>query len=181
VGAGRPREGIAILERGTQALPDSWRLRQDLGFFYFLFLGDAHKAAQTLTEAAALPGAAFWLKTLAADILVQAGDRRTSRQMWQHMYDQAEEGVIKANAALWLKILDAVDAADRLSAQVREYERRMGRPPASLNELQNRGLLREPTADPSGIPYAYDPVTGQVTVSPQSTLYRPFPSPRRIP
>ena len=37
-GAGRPDLGVAILAKGCQALPDNWRLRQELGFFHFLFL-----------------------------------------------------------------------------------------------------------------------------------------------
>ncbi|HSB60454.1 MAG TPA: hypothetical protein VLI67_01960, partial [Vicinamibacteria bacterium] len=89
-GAGRPREGVAILERGSRALPDSWRLRQDLGFFYFLFLKDAQKASEVLTEASKIPGAAFWLQAMAADLLAKGGDRQKSRRMWQRMYEQAE-------------------------------------------------------------------------------------------
>ncbi len=44
-GAGRPQEGIEVLEKGARAMPESWRLRQHLGFFHFLYLGDARRAA----------------------------------------------------------------------------------------------------------------------------------------
>jgi len=171
-GAGRPHEGVAVLERGTRALPDSWRLRQDLGFFHFLFLKDPEKAAEVLTEASKIPGAAFWLEALAADLLAKGGDREKSRRMWRQMYEQAEEGVLKTNALARLQVLDAFDAADRLTAAVKEFERRHGRPPSSLGELAASGLARGPIVDSTGVPFVLDRSTGRVGVSPRSTLWR---------
>ena len=43
VGKGNPRAGVALLERGVRTLPASWRLRQDLGYFRFIFLNDADR------------------------------------------------------------------------------------------------------------------------------------------
>ncbi len=173
IGAGRPRDGIAILERGTKALPQAWRLRQDLGFFHFLFLDDAHRAAEILFEAAEIPGAAYWLKTLAADILAKGGEREASRRMWQQLYEQSEEGVIKQNARERLRILDALDQADALTAKAAEFERRVGRRPRSLSELTAIGVAGRLLADSSGAPFAYDPETGRVRISQNSVLWRP--------
>jgi len=99
VGAGRPREGIAILERGVAAVPGNWRLRQDLGFFTYLFLHDVKRAAGILEEAADVPGAPFWLRTLAADLLLKGGERQTARAMWTQMYEQAEEALVRRTPA----------------------------------------------------------------------------------
>jgi len=172
-GAGRPREGIELLRQGTQQNPGSWRLRQDLGFFYFLYLGDARKAAMVLNEAAEIPGAAFWLRSLAADLLAQGGDRQDSRRMWQQLYDQAEEGVLKENARLQLRILDARDQADALGAAVARFEARHARRPRDLRELVRAGAWHGPLADSAGVPFQYDENTGQVRVSRQSPLWRP--------
>lgn len=172
VGAGRPTAGVALLERGVERLPMSWRLRQDLGFFIHLFLGDSERAARVLDEAAAIPGAAFWLRTLAAEILAKGGDRAASRRMWQQMFDQAEGGLLKANAREHLQVLDALDQADRLSVAVREFATRVGRLPATLDELRSRGRALDPLVDASGTPFAYDPATGAVIVSRQSPLWR---------
>jgi hypothetical protein len=172
LGAGRPREAVALLERGARALPDNWRIRQDLGFFLFLYLHDHRRAAQVLLEASKLPGAAFWLKNLAADILARGGDRATARRMWRQIHAQSE-GVVRANAEVNLQVLDALDQAERLTALVEQWRAHAGRRPRSLDELRAAGLLRGPALDPSGRPYAYDPDTGRVTVSPESTLYRP--------
>jgi hypothetical protein len=170
VGAGRPRAGVALLERGVAVLPDSWRLRQELGFFTHLFLRDSAGAARILDEASRQPGAPFWLRTLGASLLAQGGDRASARRMWQQMYDQAEGDFLKYNALQHLRVLDARDQADRLTAAAAEFQRRFGRRPSRLEEV--RRLARDPLTDEAGVPFAYDSVTGHVTVSRQSPLWR---------
>jgi hypothetical protein len=172
-GAGRPREGIDLLARGVQSLPGSWRLRQDYGFFHEIYLHDSRRAAAILDEAAAVPGAPFWLRTLAADLLAKGGGRVEARRMWQQMYEQAEEGVIRENARVRLQILDSLDVADRLTALAAEFQRRTGRLPARLGELVEARLWRGPLTDAEGIPFGYDPGTGRAFISQQSPLWRP--------
>jgi hypothetical protein len=172
-GAGRPREGIEVLEKGVRNLPESWRLRQTLGFFYFLYLHDAHKAARILEEAADLPGAAFWLRSLAADLLSKGGDRESARKMWHRMYEQSEEGILRRHARFQLEILDSRDLADRLTAVVQEFHRRRGRRPESLEDLRRAGLWRGPLKDLAGVPFRYDDSTGQVSIAKESPLWRP--------
>jgi hypothetical protein len=173
LGAGRPREGIEVLERGAQALPGSWRLRQDLGFFQFLFMGDATAAAKVLVEASQIPGAAYWLRTLAADLLAKGGDRESSRRMWRQMFEQSEEGVIRENARVWLMILDSLDVRDALAAAVADFERRYGRRPAQLEELVTSGGWKGPLVDSSGVRLGYDPETGRVFIPETSPMWRP--------
>ena len=173
VGAGRPQEGIAVLERGTRAMPESWRLRQDLGFFHFLFLDDAQTAARILTEAAEIPGAAFWLKNLAADVLDWGGDREKSRLMWRRMFEQSEPGIIRENARVRLQILDGRDLADQLTVRVAELEKRVGHRPERLDDLVGAGLWTGPLVDPGGAAFDYDRNTGRVNISQKSPLWRP--------
>jgi hypothetical protein len=172
-GAGRPLAGIAVLERGAANLPQSWRLRQDLGFFTFLFLKQPQRAAEILTEARKIPGAPFWLESLAADTLSKGGDRQAARRMWRQMYEQAEEGILKANAQDRLSVLDALDQADRLTTAVAEFERQFGRRPRELEELVARGVTRDAIVDSTGVPFAYDPGSGKVKVAETSRLWRP--------
>lgn len=172
-GAGRPEEGVAVMERGCRANPRSWRLHQDLGFFYFVYLKDAAKAAEVLTNARRIPGAPYWLEAMAAQLLGQSGDRATARRMWQAMYDQSEEGPIRANAETNLRVIDAADGADRIQGLVVRFAEANGRRPLSLAELQQAGILHGSAKDPSGTPYDYDATTGKVNVSRLSSLYRP--------
>jgi hypothetical protein len=172
VGAGRPDLGIAVLERGVANNPLSWRLHQELGFFHFVYRHDSRRAAQILIDAAKIPGAAFWLKNLAAEILGKGGEREIARRMWREMFEQSE-GAIKENARAHLKILEAADTADRLSAVAGVFRQRNGRWPRSLGELADAGLVpRAALLDPIGIPYEYDAVTGTVRVSITSALRR---------
>ncbi len=173
IGAGRPREGIEVLEKGARNNPGSWRLRQDLAFFHYIYLHDAERAAAVLNEAAELPGAAFWLRMLSADLLAKGGERANSRRMWQQMYDQAEPGIIKDNAALRLRILDSRDLADRLTGLVATFARRTGRRPARLTELRAAGLWRGPLVDASGTPFGYDPEKGLAFIERASPMWRP--------
>jgi hypothetical protein len=173
LGAGRPREGIEVLERGASALPASWRLRQDLGFFHYLYLHDAKTAASVLNEAAGIPGAPFWLRTMAADLAARGGNRADSRAMWRQMFEQAEEGIIRENARLRLQILDSLDARDAVAAAAAEFEQREGRRPARLEELAPAGLWRGPLTDAAGVPFGYDAETGRVVIRGESPMWRP--------
>jgi hypothetical protein len=173
LGAGRPREGVEVLEAGVRNLPGSWRLRQDLGFFHFVYLHDSERAASILNEAADLPGAAFWLRTLAADLLAKAGDRAASRRMWRQMFEQAEAGIIKENARARLQILDSLDRGDRLARLAAEFERRRGRLPGRLEELREAGLWGGPLTDAAGVPFGYDAGTGRVFIDKASPMWRP--------
>jgi len=173
VGAGRPREGAEVLEKGAANIPDSWRLRQDLGFYYYLYLHDPEHAAEVLNRAADIPGAAYWLRTLAADLLAQGGDRERSRRMWQQMYDQAEPGAIRANAKEHLRLLDSRDLADRLTELAHRVAERTGRAPATLEQLRAAAAGRLPTVDAAGVPFSYDPEKGVVAIAQDSPMWRP--------
>lgn len=173
LGAGRPEDGVRLLERGVAAMPEAWRLRQDLGFFHYLFLKDAQTASRILLEAAEVKGAAFWLRTLAADLLTKGGDREASRRMWKQMLEQSEEGIIRDNARSRLSILDSLDAADAVARGVLEFEQRHGRRPARLEELVAAGLWRGPLVDAANVPFGYDAATGQVSIQETSPMWRP--------
>lgn len=173
VGAGRPREGLQILEKGITAMPLNWRLRQDLGFFTFLFGRDPAKAASILEEASRLPGAAFWLRAMAGDMLLRHGSRDVARRMWRQVSEDATAPIIRQNAVVRLEILDALDAVDAIAAHVEAFTRRTGRHPESLEELRRAGLLPGSSVDSSGTPYDYDPATGRVRLSTKSPLWRP--------
>jgi len=173
VGAGRPHEGIELLEKGIAQMPLAWRLRQDLGFFHHIFLGDSDRAAAILNDAAKVPGAAFWLRTLAADLLVKGGRRAEARRMWRQMFEQEEAGIIKENARQRLQILDSLDLADAIAAAVGAFEQRNGRRPADLQQLRASGLWRGPLEDVARVPFRYDVSTGKVEISTTSPLWRP--------
>ena len=169
-GAGQPQAAVRLLERGARAMPESWRVRQDLGFFQYFFLKDSQEAARVLLEAVELPGAPIWFRTAAADFLRRGGERETSRSVWAHLYEQTE-GQMRENALFNLRRLDALDAQDALQKAVDEFKARSGRYPSALAELSEAFRQKAP-ADPSGTPFAYDGVTGKVAIAKGSYFWR---------
>jgi len=172
VGKGDPEAGIKVLEKGARNLPRSWRLRQDLGYFRYLFLRDAAGGAQVLLEAAKLPGAPFWLETLAGTILARGGERQSSRLVWQRMYEQAEAGILRENARYNLQRLDALDAIDALNAAAKRFAEQQGRPPREARELMAFGLDPRLLKDPTGVPFEYDPARQGFWFSKSSGMWR---------
>jgi hypothetical protein len=172
-GAGRPRDGVALLRQGTRNLPESWTMVGQLGFYYYLFLHDSVSAAAVLNQAAKRPGAPFWFPAMAADLLAKGGERATARRMWQQMYEQSEEGVIKRNAELRLQIYDSLDRADRLESLVSRYRARTGSNPRRLLDLVASGLWDGSLSDVAGVAFDYDQKSGRVSIARHSSMWRP--------
>jgi tetratricopeptide (TPR) repeat protein len=172
-GPGKPEEGVRVLERGIRNLPDSWRLRWDLGSLYYFFLQDHERAADVLLKAAEIKGAPFWLKNLAATILGKGGDRATAREIWKAQYEQAGVDAIRDNALLHIQLLDALDMVDGLNDSCRRFAERTGRPPRSPSELVAGGMIARIPTDPSGVPFEYDPHDGRFSIANGSKFWRP--------
>lgn len=170
MGAGKPAEGIEVLEAGVRSLPGSWRLRWDLGSFWFVFMQDSKQAAEVLVEASKLPGAPFWLESLAGKFLM-GDDRNAARAIWQRQYETGE-GLMRENAAHHLQVIDALDTRDSLQALAARFHDEHGRHPDELSELVAAGLVREIPRDASGAAFVYDPETGRVSIARGSRLWR---------
>jgi len=169
-GAGKPEEGIAILERGIAALPGSWRLRWEMGSAYYFFLRDPPRAAAALRAGAQLPGAPFWMETLAARFLL-GKDRNSSREIWQRQAEMSD-GYMRDNALHHLRLLDSLDARDAARALVERYKAEHGAWPRSLDELVRKGYARSLPVDASGRALAYDAEKGSVDIAQGSPYWR---------
>lgn len=175
-GAGRPDLAVRLLEKGIRARPDRWQYYQDAGFVYYWWVHDYQAAARWFTRAGEIPGAPWWLKSLAAVTLATGGDRSGARWLWQQLGQTADNEWLRSEAARRLQQLDALDAIDTLETAVRAFQRQAGRSPYSWTELVASGLIRATPVDPTGEPFLLDSVTGRVSVSPSSRLW-PMPTP----
>jgi len=174
-GAGRPDLATSLLEKGVRNQPQNWWYLHDIGFVHYWWRGDYREAAAWFQKASEVPGAPFWLKSMAAVTLTQGGDRETSRRLWQSLLAGADNDWLRENARLRLAQLDALDQIDQLQAVVRLFASRTGTFPASLQVLVQAGYLRWVPVDPAGTPYAVDPQTGVVSLGAGSTL-APLPT-----
>lgn len=173
-GPGRADQAIQLLEKGLEQDPRRWEYAQDIGFVYYWWVGDYVKAGEWFKRAADIPGAADWLGPLAAITLAEGGSRQSSRRLWMDLHENTEVDWIRTTAEHRLKQLDAMDAIDELNRNSRAFIARRGRPPANWRELAMDRQWRSLPVDPTGIPYILDPETGEVTVSPGSSLW-PLP------
>lgn len=170
MGAGRPAEGIEILDQGIQALPSSWRLHFDKGSAYYFYLNDPARAAAALRQGAGLPGAPFWMESLAGRFLL-AHDRNAAREIWQRQAEMSAS-YMRENAIHHLKLLDSLDLRDAAQALVSRFERERGRKPGSLHELVALGYARSLPVDAARIPLAYDANKGIVSIAYGSPYWR---------
>lgn len=175
-GAGRIDQAIALLNKGLAAEPAKWQYAQDVGFVYYWWLQDYRQAAAWFDKASRISGSPWWLRSLAATILVEGGDRRSSRTLWLQLYETAEESWVKNNARIRLAQLDALDEIDQLARLVDRYQQGAGRFPANWEAVLAARLISTIPSDPAGVPYRLDAAQpGGVTIAPSSPLY-PIPA-----
>jgi len=173
-GPGRPDQAVALLRKGLAADPSKWQYVHDIAFVYYWQLRDSATAARWFKRASEIPGAPNWLGPLAATMLIQGGDRASSRFLWRQLRDSAEQAWLRNVAERRLVQLDALDQIDRLEAAVHAYDRTVGPVRLTWDLLVRAGVFRGVPLDPTGVPYDLDPIRGRVTVSPRSELF-PMP------
>lgn len=173
-GPGRADLGIQLLQRGIERDAGRWSYYHDIGFIYYWWLKDLPNAAKWFALAADRPGSPEWLKPLAAVTLAEGGNRNSSRQLWMELRN-SDVAYVRNNASIRLQQLDAMDALDKLTAAIAQFETRAGRLPRDWQELAAAERLRpEALVDPTGKPFIVDPQTGRLDVSRESTLW-PLP------
>jgi tetratricopeptide (TPR) repeat protein len=172
-GAGRPDLAIALLEKGLRARPDKWEYMQDIGFVHYWWRHDYHAAADWFNRASRVPGAPWWLRSLAAVTLAEGGDRRSSRIMWQSIRETAELDWLRHEAERRLSQLQALDDIDALQKKADFVAARTGTVPANWQTFISTGVLPRVPTDPSGTPYELD-AGGRVHLSRISPLF-PLP------
>jgi len=170
-GAGRPDLAIKLLERGIQANPDYWRLYQDLGNVYYLELKDYAKAGAAYLEGSKKPGAAAWMKIMAARFLEKGESRETSAMLWAEVYQSSSDETLKENARINLQLLRADEDIDKLNEASTEFSKRSGRPAHNVHELIQAGLIGVAPLDPLGYAFVLDE-NGNGQISPQSPLFK---------
>jgi len=170
-GPGRTDQSIALLERGLAADPARWQYAQDAGFVHYWWRQDYKAASEWFDRASRIEGAPWWLRSMAASTLAEGGDRRSSRQLWQQLYDTTDDTWVRNNAQLKLAQLKALDDIDALALMVRRFAEARGRPPAVWNELVAMRWLAGIPLDPSGTPYELKlDAPGGVALSERSSL-----------
>jgi tetratricopeptide (TPR) repeat protein len=178
-GAGRPDLAIALLEKGLQERPDKWEYMQDIGFVHYWWRRDYHAAATWFDKASKVPGAPWFLRSLAAVTLAEGGDRQSSRTMWTAIRESAEIEWLRDDAERRLLQLDAADLIDAVQRRIDATAPKTGRI-TSWEGLIRAGVVRGVPMDPKGVPLEIDQ-DSRVHLAMTSPLY-PLPEePQRQP
>ena len=177
-GAGRPDLAIALLEKGLRERPGKWEYMQDIGFVHYWWRHDYRQAAGWFDRASRLPGAPWWLRSLAAVTLAEGGDRQSSRIMWEAIRQSAEMEWLQRDAERRLLQLRALDQIDDLQLKVDRVSRDAGHSPDDWGPLVRAGVVQGMPLDPSRTPYEI--VGGRVLLSPRSPLFPPPDEPKRL-
>lgn len=172
-GAGRPDLAVALLEKGIRESPQKWEYMHDIGFVYYWDLHDYPKAAEYFIRAAEIPGAPWWLRSVAATTLARGGDRGASKRLWRQLYETAPDDRGRQAAGIKLLQLDALDQIDGLQKRVDRFAQQHGEWPGSWQVLIAAGALPRIPLDPGGTPYELTQ-PGRVVLSMRSTLF-PLP------
>ncbi len=104
---------------------------------------------------------------------VHGNDRAAARFLWQQIA-KSEEAWLRRTAERSLLQLGALDQIDQLEGAVKRFPPAAGEP-YTWDDFLRRGAVRACPSIRSARPYVLDPVTGRVTVSPQSPLF-PMPA-----
>lgn len=168
-GPGRPDHAIALLEKGIKALPDYWRFWYDLGFVYYRGLKDYRRASEAFYKGSEYPGAAPWMRIMAAKVLTEGGTRQNARQLWLELYNSTDDPTIRGSAQHHLLGLRADDEIEFLEKIVTHYREQAGQNPVSWQQLIAAGFIPGQPLDPTGQPYRLA-AGGRVLLQPDSRL-----------
>src|SRR5258708_38859210 len=114
---------------------------QDMGFVHYWYRHDYRAAAGWFEQASAVPGAPWWLRSLAASMLAEGGDRRSSRLMWEAIRQCAEVDWLRQDAERRLAQLRALDEIDALENTIGSFTTKEGHAPTAWADLVRAGVL----------------------------------------
>lgn len=107
----RPEAARALLRKGIQRNPASWRLVFEYGFHRYLESRSNEEATLYLARAAAMPGAPEWVGRLAAYAAGSAGQHALAIELWRQVLRQSANEEIRRIARRYLTDLGAPEAA----------------------------------------------------------------------
>jgi len=172
-GPGRPDDAIALLQKGLAASPSKWEYWEDIGFVYYWSKHDFIKAAEAFNRGADIPGAPWWLRSLAGTTLAKGGDRTASRLLWNQLRETANNEYARNAATMKLQQLDAIEIIERIQKVVDTLGERRGVPVTSWNDLISARVMPGVPLDPANVPYELQSPS-RVTLSRNSPLF-PLP------
>jgi len=156
-GAGQPQRAIKLTEFGIRNNPNQWHLYYDLGFIYYMELGDYGNAEKAFADGAKVPNAHQIMPLMAAKMAEHAGNIQTARLMWATTYQTTRDPLVKSNAIAHLNALQVDEDVTTLEGLLSHYRKKTGYLPRTFGELETANMLRGIPVDPVGHTYKLMP------------------------
>jgi tetratricopeptide (TPR) repeat protein len=158
-------EGLRLLRKGIEALPNSWRLHYWLGFSYYFFKDDYDNAVRYLSKAAALPDASPSAARLATILHQHRYGPETTLSFLTELAGEVESPELREVLKEQMKETRLTADLQALNHAVEQFKSRFGRLPPSTHALVESGLIGKVPDDPFGGKYEIDPDTGHARSS----------------
>lgn len=165
---GRLEASNALLEKGTANVPDRWQLPFYLAFNHWYSAGDHEAGALWLERASRVAEAPAYVRTLVTRLystagrLDLAGEFVLAMRLDPDMAEQADAVALELRVEHDLRLLESA---------VDQYRIAHGHPPATLEALVP-GVLSVLPVSPTGAPYTYAPLAGEVSYPPLTRRHR---------
>jgi hypothetical protein len=170
IGAGQPTEALRLLDKGIRSHPKEWRLWYDKGFIHYLYLNDYQAAGQVWRSGSRIGNAPPWMEALAAMSFSKGGAIEIAQALWEDQYRNSTRADVRENARNHLISIEVARDIWSLESLLEKYQKAANSYPGSLEELVRGKDARYRIVDPLGTPYAYNPVTGAISLSPDSQV-----------
>lgn len=129
-----PEKAIELTQKGIANNPTEWRLYQQLGYIYWK-LKQYDKAAATYENGSQIPGAAPFMKIMAAAMITEGGSRSTARQIFRQMLDGSDDRAVRITAERRLLELDSLDEREAIDNALADFKSKNGRCAGSFGEI----------------------------------------------
>ena len=146
-------EAIKIGERGIADSDPDWRIPYYMAVTYHVQKNDPVNAAKYFDIAAKTPGAPSNIQLVAAAYGSRPDIREQTKLIWQSLYDNSNDEVVRERAKAYLDHFAILDVLER-AAEI--YKQQKGSYPASVDDMVTAGILRYVPADPFGFTYYID-------------------------
>ncbi len=170
-------KAIELTQKGIDSNPDNWRLYHYLGYIHWQ-LKDYEKAAEVYRQGSQISDAPNFMKSMAAKMKSEGGNRETARIIYRQMFDEAQDEQVRENANIRLLQLDSLDERDIIQKVLNDFKLKNNRCPNNWREIlplmknekltdgrdfriDNSGNL----VDPSGASYLLKNTDGNCDVS----------------
>jgi hypothetical protein len=136
-----------LLAKARNYLPEDYRIPYYMGLNAYNFGKDTANGAKYLMEASKIPGAPYYLATLAARLSAYSSDYQRGIIFLSEMLKQTKDPGIAEQYKLRIQILERMNMLEQLVVQFRA---KFNRAPTELSELVAAGLIAQLPADPYG-------------------------------